>query len=83
VHSALLSWRVQNNPFCSMSFGNRQVDGFIVNPVHLPRRRRSNAAHEMAHLLLEHKFDCVPLSGGQGGCRNSAIGSPKRDAVPK
>jgi hypothetical protein len=37
----------------------------------------------MAHLLLEHGFDCVLLSGGQGGCRNSAIGSLKRDAMPK
>jgi hypothetical protein len=37
----------------------------------------------MAHLLLEHEFDCVLLSGGQSGCRNSAIGSLKRDAVAK
>lgn len=44
---------------------------FIVeNTVHLPRRRRSNIAHEMAHLLLEHEFGAVLLTDGQRGCLN-------------
>ncbi|MGW3795389.1 ImmA/IrrE family metallo-endopeptidase [Micromonospora arida] len=36
---------------------------FIVeNTSHLPRRRRFNVAHEMAHVLLEHEFDRVMFS---------------------
>jgi hypothetical protein len=48
---------------------------FIVeNTVHLRRRRRSNIAHEMAHLLLEHEFDRILFSTNDkaGGCRNPA-----------
>jgi hypothetical protein len=48
---------------------------FIVeNTAHPPRRRRSNIAHEMAHLLLEHEFDRILFSTDNkaGGCRNPA-----------
>ena len=55
---------------------------FIVeNTVHLPRRRRSNVAHEVAHLLLEHELDCVLLSDGQSGCRNPASRSLEAEAA--
>ena len=53
------------------------------NPVDLPRKRRSNIAHEVARLLLKHEFECVLLGGGQGGCRKPAIDHLERDAVPK
>ncbi|SIR90316.1 ImmA/IrrE family metallo-endopeptidase [Micromonospora avicenniae] len=45
---------------------------FIVeNTAHLPRRRRYNIAHEMAHVLLEHEFDRVMFSAeGRRGCAN-------------
>ncbi|RKN38663.1 ImmA/IrrE family metallo-endopeptidase [Micromonospora endolithica] len=45
---------------------------FIVeNTSHLPRRRRFNVAHEMAHVLLEHEFDRVMFSAeGRHGCAN-------------
>ncbi|OKI58022.1 ImmA/IrrE family metallo-endopeptidase [Micromonospora sp. CB01531] len=45
---------------------------FIVeNTSHLPRRRRFNVAHEMAHVLLEHEFDRVMFSAeGRRGCAN-------------
>ncbi|RAO63428.1 hypothetical protein LUPAC06_00154 [Micromonospora saelicesensis] len=47
---------------------------FIVeNTAHLPRRRRYNIAHEMAHVLLEHEFDRVMFSAeGRRGCANPA-----------
>jgi len=42
---------------------------FIVeNCSHSPQRRRSNVAHEMAHLLLEHEFGDVLFT--DGGCRD-------------
>ncbi|WP_031067572.1 ImmA/IrrE family metallo-endopeptidase [Streptomyces sp. NRRL WC-3742] len=42
---------------------------FIVeNSSHNPQRRRSNVAHEMAHLLLEHEFSSVVFT--DGGCRS-------------
>jgi len=44
---------------------------FIVeNNAHTPRRRRSNIAHEMAHLLLEHEFDRILFTNGNRGCAN-------------
>jgi IrrE N-terminal-like domain len=46
---------------------------FIVeNNAHSPQRRRSNIAHEMAHLLLEHKFDRILFTNGKRGCANPA-----------
>lgn len=46
---------------------------FIVeNDAHTPRRRRSNIAHEMAHLLLEHEFDRILFTNGKRGCANPA-----------
>jgi len=46
---------------------------FIVeNDVHTHRRRRSNIAHEMAHLLLEHEFDRILFTNGKRGCANPA-----------
>lgn len=42
---------------------------FIVeNSSHSPQRRRSNVAHEMAHLFLEHDFSTVLFT--DGGCRS-------------
>lgn len=44
---------------------------FIVeNNAHTTRRRRSNIAHEMAHLLLEHEFDRILFTNGNRGCAN-------------
>ncbi|MFE1198642.1 ImmA/IrrE family metallo-endopeptidase [Streptomyces olivaceoviridis] len=41
---------------------------FIVeNCAHTLQRRRSNVAHEMSHLLLEHDFEGILFS--DGGCR--------------
>ncbi|AKJ11584.1 hypothetical protein ABB07_16550 [Streptomyces incarnatus] len=41
---------------------------FIVeNSAHTLQRRRSNVAHEMSHLLLEHEFDGILFA--DGGCR--------------
>jgi hypothetical protein len=55
---------------------------FIVeNSFHRPRRRRSNVTHEMAHLLLEHEFDCVLLGDGQSGSRNPANRSLEEEAA--
>ena len=55
---------------------------FIVeNTVHLPRRRRSNVAHEMAHLLLEHEFDRILFADGKRGCRNPAAREMEEEAA--
>lgn len=55
---------------------------FIVeNTVHLPRRRRSNVAHEMARLLLEHEFDRVLFTDGKRGCRNPATREMEEEAA--
>ncbi|WP_165854586.1 ImmA/IrrE family metallo-endopeptidase [Streptomyces sp. V2] len=40
----------------------------LVNSSHTPQRCRSNIAHEMGHLLLEHEFSGVLVS--DGGCRS-------------
>ncbi|MFI1419330.1 ImmA/IrrE family metallo-endopeptidase [Streptomyces sp. NPDC020731] len=40
----------------------------VVNSSHTPQRHRSNIAHEMSHLLLEHEFTETLFS--DGGCRN-------------
>ncbi|MFJ7168649.1 ImmA/IrrE family metallo-endopeptidase [Streptomyces globosus] len=40
----------------------------LVNSSHTPQRLRSNIAHEMGHLLLEHEFSGVLVS--DGGCRS-------------
>ncbi|MFI9580393.1 ImmA/IrrE family metallo-endopeptidase [Streptomyces sp. NPDC052236] len=41
---------------------------FIVeNCVHTLQRRRSNVAHEMSHLILEHEFEGILFA--DGGCR--------------
>ncbi|MER5494875.1 ImmA/IrrE family metallo-endopeptidase [Streptomyces sp. NPDC002490] len=40
----------------------------LVNSSHTPQRRRSNIAHEMGHLLLEHEFSGLLVS--DGGCRS-------------
>ncbi len=48
---------------------------FIVeNTAHLVQRRRSNIAHEMAHVALEHEFDRVMFGSDTngGGCHNPA-----------
>lgn len=59
--------------------GNGQ---FIVeNAAHSPRRRRSNVAHEMAHLLLEHEFDRILFGDGNGRCRNSTSGEVEDEAA--
>jgi hypothetical protein len=39
----------------------------IENTAHAPVRRRSNATHEMGHVLLEHEFDGLLLT--DEGCR--------------
>lgn len=44
----------------------------IENSAHTLRRRRSNIAHEMAHLLLEHDFDRILFTNGKRGCTNPA-----------
>ena len=45
---------------------------FIVeNSAHCSERRRSNVAHEMAHLLLEHEFDGILFT--DGGCRSDDV----------
>lgn len=55
---------------------------FIVeNGVHIPRRRRSNVAHEMAHLLLEHEFDRILFTDGKRGCRNPATKDMEEEAA--
>lgn len=55
---------------------------FIVeNTIHLSWRRRSNIAHEMAHLLLEHKFDTVILTDSQHGCRDQVSKSIEDQAA--
>ncbi|MGH3716503.1 MAG: ImmA/IrrE family metallo-endopeptidase [Micromonosporaceae bacterium] len=55
---------------------------FIVeNPVHTPRRRRSNLAHEMAHLLLEHEFDRILFTDGKRGCRNPSTKQMEQEAA--
>jgi Zn-dependent peptidase ImmA (M78 family) len=55
---------------------------FIVeNTVHLPRRRRSNVAHEMAHLLLEHEFGRILFADGKRGCRNPATREMEDEAA--
>jgi hypothetical protein len=57
---------------------------FIVeNTAHLLRRRRSNIAHEMAHLLLEHEFDRILFSTDNkgGGCRNPASRDMESEAA--
>lgn len=55
---------------------------FIVeNTIHLSWRRRSNIAHEMAHLLLEHKFDTVILTDSQHGCRDQVSKSAEAEAA--
>jgi Zn-dependent peptidase ImmA (M78 family) len=55
---------------------------FIVeNGIHLPRRRRSNVAHEMAHLLLEHEFDRILFTDGMRGCRNPATKEMEYEAA--
>ncbi|MER6378699.1 ImmA/IrrE family metallo-endopeptidase [Streptomyces sp. NPDC001250] len=42
---------------------------FIVeNSTHTLQRRRSNVAHEMSHLLLEHEFEGILFA--DGGCRD-------------
>ncbi|BBC29758.1 hypothetical protein SGFS_010520 [Streptomyces graminofaciens] len=42
---------------------------FIVeNSAHTLQRRRSNVAHEMSHLLLEHQFEGILFA--DGGCRD-------------
>ncbi len=42
---------------------------FIVeNSAHTLQRRRSNVAHEMSHLLLEHEFEGILFA--DGGCRD-------------
>ena len=41
----------------------------IENHIHPPRRRRSTMAHEMAHVLLEHKFGF--LLTDESGCRTA------------
>jgi len=43
----------------------------VENTAHAPQRRRSNIAHELAHLLLEHQFNRILFAGDPGkGCRN-------------
>ena len=55
---------------------------FIVeNAAHGPRRRRSNIAHEMPHLLLEHEFDRILFTNGQRGCANPASKEMERQAA--
>jgi hypothetical protein len=41
----------------------------LENDTHSPRRRRSNVAHELAHLLLEHEVEGILLVEGARGCR--------------
>lgn len=49
---------------------------FIVeNTSHSPCRRRSNLAHEMAHVLLEHQFQRILFT--DGGCRYHDAASKK------
>jgi Zn-dependent peptidase ImmA (M78 family) len=44
---------------------------FIVeNVAHNRLRRRSNVAHEMAHLILEHEFDEILFAGDERGCKD-------------
>ncbi|MFG1804868.1 ImmA/IrrE family metallo-endopeptidase [Streptomyces sp. NPDC049040] len=51
---------------------------FIVeNCSHSPQRRRSNVAHEMAHLLLEHEFDTVLFA--DDGCRSLDTSMKKQE----
>lgn len=55
---------------------------FVVeNAAHAPRRRRSNVAHEMAHLLLEHEFDWILFGDGEGRCRNPATREAEDEAA--
>jgi hypothetical protein len=56
---------------------------FIVeNTSHNPQRRRSNVAHEMAHLILEHEFDWILFSAdAKGGCRNPATKELESEAA--
>ncbi|MGI5243148.1 ImmA/IrrE family metallo-endopeptidase [Dactylosporangium sp. CA-139066] len=43
----------------------------VENTAHQPQRRRSNIAHEMAHVVLEHTFDRILFAGDvQKGCVN-------------
>ncbi|MET9221329.1 ImmA/IrrE family metallo-endopeptidase [Streptomyces sp. NPDC003300] len=49
----------------------------IENSSHSPQRRRSNVAHEMAHLLLEHEFDSILFS--DDGCRSLEPGRDPRE----
>lgn len=53
----------------------------VENPAHSRRRRRSNVAHELGHLLLEHEIE-GPLFT-RGGCRrvDSAMRTMEREAT--
>lgn len=51
----------------------------IENTVHEPPRRRSNVAHEMAHLLLEHDFDGILWTNEECRAQNPAIEKEAKD----
>jgi Zn-dependent peptidase ImmA (M78 family) len=55
---------------------------FIVeNSTHNRLRRRSNLAHEMAHLLLEHEFDTILFAGDERGCKDPNYAQVEAEAV--
>jgi hypothetical protein len=53
----------------------------VENPVHLPRRRRSNVTHEMAHLLLEHDFQCILVGEGETDLQDPASRALESEAA--
>ncbi|WP_204009014.1 ImmA/IrrE family metallo-endopeptidase [Virgisporangium aurantiacum] len=55
----------------------------VENTAHQPERRRSNIAHEMAHVVLEHTFGHVLIGGDatSGGCVNAGDRRQEEEAA--
>lgn len=58
--------RLQDDAFSAATF--RLSDGrrvVVYNPLHSPGRTRSNQAHELAHIILNHSLRTIEQVGGQ------------------
>lgn len=57
--------RIQDDAFSAATF--RLADGrrvVVYNPLHSPGRTRSNLAHELAHIILQHTVRTIEQVGG-------------------
>lgn len=57
--------RIQDDAFSAATF--RLTDGrrvVVYNPLHSPGRTRSNQAHELAHIILQHSVRTIEQVGG-------------------